>query len=52
MLNGIGRPPFIRTSDDARALADQVGSLFLYGFLEGSAPDGVPATALGGQHDD
>ena len=52
MLNGIGRPPFIRERDDARALADQVGSLFLYGFLEGSASGGVGATALGGHHDD
>jgi AcrR family transcriptional regulator len=52
MLNGIGRPPFIRTSDDARALAGQVGSLFLYGFLEGSASGGAPAVALGGRHGD
>lgn len=52
MLNSIGRPPFIRRSDDARVLADQVGALFLYGFLEGSAAGGVPVAALGAQHDD
>ena len=34
MLNGIATRPFVRSRDDARALAAQVGSLFLYGFLE------------------
>ena len=34
MLNGIATLPFVRSRDDARALAAQVGSLFLYGFLE------------------
>jgi len=34
MLNGIATRPFLRSSDDARALAGEVGSLFLYGFLE------------------
>jgi AcrR family transcriptional regulator len=51
MLNGIGRPPFIRSDDDVRALADQVGTLFLYGFLERSAA-GHAGVALGGRHED
>lgn len=34
MLNGIASGPFLRSHDDARALAAQVGALFLYGFLE------------------
>jgi len=34
MLNGIATRPFLRSADDARALAAQVGALFLYGFLE------------------
>lgn len=37
MLNGIGRRPFVRSSEDAAALARQVGALFLYGFLERTA---------------
>jgi len=36
MLNGIATRPFLRSADDARALAAQVGALFLYGFLERS----------------
>lgn len=36
MLNGIATRPFLRSADDARALAAQVGALFLYGFLEQS----------------
>jgi AcrR family transcriptional regulator len=53
MLNGIGRRPFIRSSDDARSLAGQVGALFLYGFLGVPAGGGVvPAAAGGGQHGD
>jgi AcrR family transcriptional regulator len=36
MLNGIATRPFLRSADDARALATQVGALFLYGFLERS----------------
>jgi hypothetical protein len=36
MLNGIATRPFIRSVEDARALAAQVGALFLYGFLERS----------------
>lgn len=52
MLNGIARRPFLSVSDDARALAGTVGALFLYGFLERSnIDDGVPVTALGGEHD-
>ena len=36
MLNGIATRPFLRSAEDARALAPQVGALFLYGFLEPS----------------
>lgn len=34
MLNGIATRPFLRSADDARALAAEVGALFLHGFLE------------------
>jgi AcrR family transcriptional regulator len=37
MLNGITTRPFVRSAEDARALAAEVGALFLYGFLERSA---------------
>jgi AcrR family transcriptional regulator len=37
MLNGIATRPFLRTDEDARALAAEVGALFLYGFLEQTA---------------
>jgi len=37
MLNGIATRPFLRSLDDARGLAAEVGALFLYGFLERSA---------------
>jgi AcrR family transcriptional regulator len=40
MLNGIATRPFLRSLEDARALAAEVGSLFLYGFLE-VAPRGA-----------
>ena len=36
MLNGITTRPFLHAADDARALAAEVGTLFLYGFLERS----------------
>jgi hypothetical protein len=36
MLNGIATRPFLRSADDARALAAEVGALFLHGFLERS----------------
>jgi AcrR family transcriptional regulator len=50
MLNGIATGPFVRSREDARALAAQVGALFLYGFLErASAPEAVGA--VGGPHD-
>ena len=50
MLNGIASGPFVRSRDDARALAAQVGALFLYGFLErASAPEAVGA--VGDPHD-
>jgi hypothetical protein len=52
MLNGIATRPFVRSGDDARALATEVASLFLYGFLERDAPTaGVPAGTPGGEHD-
>jgi AcrR family transcriptional regulator len=47
MLNGIARRPFLRADEDAAALADQVGALFLHGFL-GRAREAVTAPALGG----
>jgi AcrR family transcriptional regulator len=34
MLNGIATRPFLRSQEDARTLASEVGALFLYGFLE------------------
>ena len=47
MLNGIATRPFVRSPADARALAAEVGALFLYGFLERSADgEDTPATAL------
>jgi AcrR family transcriptional regulator len=50
MLNGIAVPPFLRTADDARRLAAEVGALFLHGFLEGAA-DGAESAAAGDRHD-
>ncbi|MBI4638041.1 MAG: TetR/AcrR family transcriptional regulator [Candidatus Rokubacteria bacterium] len=53
MLNGIARRPFLQSSEDARLLANEVGALFLYGFLERSTVGReVPASVLGGEHDD
>lgn len=37
MLNGIATRPFLRSAADARALAAEVGTLFLHGFLERSS---------------
>lgn len=59
MLNGIATRPFVRSSEDAHALAGDVARLFLYGFLagpaEGRAVPGerraTPAGILGGGHD-
>ncbi|HTY80396.1 MAG TPA: TetR/AcrR family transcriptional regulator [Candidatus Bathyarchaeia archaeon] len=34
MLNGITTRPFLRSAESARALAAEVGALFLYGFLD------------------
>jgi len=50
MLNGIAMPPFLRTAEDARRLAAEVGALFLHGFLEG-ATDGAEPAAAGDRHD-
>jgi AcrR family transcriptional regulator len=44
MLNGIATRPFIRSAEDARVLAAEVGGLFLHGFLERST-DGAGTTA-------
>jgi AcrR family transcriptional regulator len=47
MLNGIATRPFLRSPEDARAIAREVGSLFLYGFLErASAGEASSLTAL------
>ncbi len=46
MLNGIATRPFLRSAEDARTLAAEVGALFLYGFLERTADEGVPVAAL------
>ncbi|MBI3635791.1 MAG: TetR family transcriptional regulator [Candidatus Rokubacteria bacterium] len=51
MLNGIARQPFLRSGEDAHALAGEVSALFLYGFLERSHDAGAPIHALGGEHD-
>jgi AcrR family transcriptional regulator len=52
MLNGIATRPFVRSRDDARVLAGEVGALFLYGFLERSSDrSSLPAAVLGGEHD-
>lgn len=52
MLNGIATRPFLKSAENARALAGEVSGLFLYGFLERPA-DRVPAGAAvhGGAHD-
>jgi len=45
MLNGIAAGPFVKSADDARALAAQIGALFLYGFLDrGADKPGALAT--------
>ena len=43
MLNGIATRPFLRSTEGARALAAEVGALFLHGFLAraGGATDGA-----------
>jgi TetR/AcrR family transcriptional regulator, cholesterol catabolism regulator len=47
MLNGIATRPFVRSPEDARALAVEVGALFLYGFLErAAAGEDTPAATL------
>ena len=52
MLNGIATRPFVRSGEDARALAAEVARLFLFGFLERPADRGdVPAAMVGGAHD-
>lgn len=51
MLNGVATRPFLRSREDARTLAGEVGALFLYGFLERSSERGAGAAILGGTHD-
>jgi hypothetical protein len=51
MLNGITAGPFVRSAGDAGFLAEQVGGLFLHGFLQRSAEPHDVALALGGTHD-
>lgn len=53
MLNGIATRPFVRSRDDAWALAGEVGALFLYGFLERSTDrsDATAAVIGGPRHD-
>jgi AcrR family transcriptional regulator len=47
MLNGIATRPFLRSLEDARAIAREVGALFLYGFLERITDrEGTALTAL------
>src|SRR3990172_2205059 len=49
MLNGIATRPFVRSGEDARALAAEVAGLFLYGFLERTAhPGGTSSLVTGG----
>jgi hypothetical protein len=51
MLNGIAVRAFLRTPEDARLLASEIGALFLYGFLE-RAPERIEAVGVtGGTHD-
>jgi AcrR family transcriptional regulator len=50
MLNGIATRSFVRSAEDAGALAEEVGTLFLHGFL-GHGEALVPAAAIGGGHD-
>ena len=48
MLNGIATRPFLRSADDARVLAAEVGALFLHGFLQTSGrPEETSRLALG-----
>jgi AcrR family transcriptional regulator len=37
MLNGVATRPFLRTPDGAATLANEIGALFLHGFLERTA---------------
>lgn len=52
MLNGIATRPFLRSSEDGHALAEQAGELFLHGFLgrpAGEVAAGLPAAGRGGR---
>ena len=49
MLNGIATRPFVRSAEDARALAAEVSALFLYGFLERPAAEAHEVEAVAGR---
>jgi hypothetical protein len=51
MLNGIAVPPFLKTPEDPRALARQVGALFLDGFLGPASRVGDLVAVTGDVHD-
>ena len=51
MLNGIATGAFLRSPDDPRRLAAEVGALFMYGFLERAADPDDTAAVMGGLHD-
>jgi AcrR family transcriptional regulator len=51
MLNGIAVRPFLKTPEDPRSLARQVGALFLDGFLESSRDGAQPLAVTGDVHD-
>jgi AcrR family transcriptional regulator len=46
MLNGIATRPFLRSAEDTRALAAEVGALFLHGFLEGARDAGAASATV------
>jgi hypothetical protein len=51
MLNGIATRPFVRSTHDARRLAEEVARLFLYGFLAWPTDRSPAAAVAGGGHD-
>lgn len=51
MLNGIATRPFVRSTHDARRLAEEVARLFLYGFLAWPTDRSPAAAVVGGGHD-
>ena len=51
MLNGVAARPFLRTPDDPRRLAGEVGALFLHGFLGRCPAEREPVVPIGVSHD-